>query len=242
MSRRRKIDLDRERTFENEKVENDNDIRVDQNKYYWAVRIPFLEHDRKVLGFIEQSSVLEIGCSEGSNAKLYCGKAKSYVGIDISDKAIAKASSLGLENAAFFCSDAHRLKFDDGMFDCVIVNSLLHHLSLQVVMPEIHRVTKNGGFLVYREPLGLNPLYQMYRFLTPNARTPDEKPFDASDLTLINKYFDLSNSDFFGFLNLVSAWCKFLWVRRFFSAVDRSLSKTPLRYLFWQIAGIGQKK
>ena len=48
-------------------------------------------------------------------------------------------------------------------FDFVIVNGLLHHLDLLTTLKEIHRVQM---ILIFREPLGTNPLFQIYRKFT----------------------------------------------------------------------------
>ena len=54
-----------------------------------------------------------------------------YWGIDISDEAIKKAKNLKLKNAEFLCIDGHKIPKKDEEFDCVVVNSLLHHLDLK---------------------------------------------------------------------------------------------------------------
>ena len=96
------------------------------------------------------------------------------------------------------CVDAHNIPIEDTSFDCVIVNSLLHHLDLKKALKEIHRVTKKDGYLIFKEPLGTNIFFQIYRKLTPNARTPDEKPFHQvrckwkSESNLLNLFLPVS--------------------------------------------------
>ena len=56
---------------------------------------------RRCIGkFIRNKSVLELGCGEGHLTRTIFGRARSVVGIDISDVAIARAKSLNLPNAA----------------------------------------------------------------------------------------------------------------------------------------------
>ena len=164
------------------------------------------------------------------------------MGVDISDIAIANADSLEIENASFFCIDGHILPFNDLQFDCVIVNSLLHHMDLKVAFSEISRVLKSDGFLIFREPLGTNPLLQLYRVLSPYARTPDERPFNFRDLSLMGNFFVLSDVRWFGFLCLFSAFLRFDCLRKFLTGIDSLLSKTILKYLFWQFSGFVKKK
>ena len=237
----RKIDLKEERLFENKKQLNKN-IRQSQSKFYWAVEIPSKQHDLITFKKIKDKKVLEIGCSDGFAATKYSKYFHAYLGIDISDKAINKAKSLKLKNTEFICTDAHSLPIEKETFDCVIVNSLLHHLDLKKALSEINRVLKEDGYLIFREPLGTNPFFQLYRFLTPTARTSDEKPFNFNDIKIMRSYFDLKNIQYFGFLNIFSAYLKFKFIRKILSIIDYYLSKTFLKFFFWQFSGFIQKR
>ena len=42
---------------------------------------------------------------------------------------------------------------------------------------EINKVLKDDGEMVFLEPLGTNPLINLYRKLTPKSRSVDEHPF-----------------------------------------------------------------
>ena len=142
----------------------------------------------------------------------------------------------------FYCVDGHKLPLDDNSVDFVIVNSLLHHLDLEVSFKEISRVLNDGGALIFREPLGTNPVFKIYRMLTPNARTIDERPFTFQDLRLMKTYFDLNDQvQGFGFLCIISAFLRNNNLRAFSTSFDLLISKTPLKYLFWQFSGIVRK-
>ncbi len=237
----RKIDLDEERLFENKK-QLDKNTRKSQSKFYWAVEIPSKKHDSMTYEKITDKKVLEIGCSNGLAAKKYSKYFRTYLGIDISDKAINKAKSLKLKNTRFICSDAHLLPIENNYFDCVIVNSLLHHLDLKKSLKEINRVLKKDGYLIFREPLGTNPFFQIYRKLTPSARTPYEKPLNFNDIKIMKSYFKLVNIQYFGFLNIFSAFLRFKFIRTILTFIDFYLSKTYLKFFFWQFSGFVQKK
>ena len=236
----RKIDLNKERVFENKKQTNKN-LRKNQYKFYWATEIPSREHNLKTFNKISGKEILEIGCSNGSAASMYTKYCKSYIGLDISDEAIKNAKSLKIKNAKFICIDAHNIPIEDTSFDCVIVNSLLHHLDLKKVLKEIHRVTKNDGYLIFREPLGTNTFFQIYRKLTPNARTPDEKPLQFNDIDILESYYYLEDIQYFGFLNIISAFIRSLFLRKILTNIDYYLSKTFLRFYFWQFSGFAKK-
>lgn len=101
---------------------------------------------------------------------------------------------------------------------------------------------KDDGKLFFREPLGTNPFFQLYRYITLSARTVDERPFTFEDLRLMRKYFDLEDVTWYGFLNIVSAFIRVPMLRNILSKIDEKFSKTPLRYLYWQFAGLARKK
>ena len=237
----RRIDIREERFFENKKQFDEN-IRQSQSKFYWAVEIPSKQHDFMTYEKIRNKKVLEIGCSNGSAAAEYSKYFDSYIGIDISDMAIKKAKSLKIKNSKFICTDAHLLPIENNKFDCVIVNSLLHHLDLAKSLSEINRVLKKDGYLIFREPLGTNPFFQFYRKLTPTQRTPNEKPFDFTDIKIMKSYFYFENIRYFGFLNIFSAFLRYKFIRKILSQFDIYLSKTVLKFFFWQFSGFAKKR
>ncbi len=241
----RKIDLEAEREFENRKALGEN-IRANQSKYYWATQLPADAHRQQTFNVIQNKTVLEIGCASGKDAGSYVQHARSYVGVDISNESIEIAKALGFPNAEFICADGHNIPKPDSSFDCVIVNSLLHHLDLEVTFQEITRLLHRDGILVFSEPLGTNPLFQLYRRFTPSARTVDERPFTFADLALMQNYFQFSDVQWFGFSSIVSAFIPSAFLRNFFrlslTKFDRFLSITPLKYLFWRFSGIANVK
>lgn len=236
----REINLETERDFENSKV-HDKSVRRDQSKYYWSTQLNKDRHENHICKKIVGKKVLEIGSSQGNSAIRYSKYCREYVGVDISDEAVRVANNKNIDRCSFITCDAHSLPFGDEEFDFVIVNSLLHHMDLKVILEEINRVLKYDGGLFFREPLGINPLFQKYRSSTPEARTEDENPFDLSDLRLLKQHFRLSKVEYFGFLSLLSAFNRSHLLRSILSKIDELISLTPVKYLFWQIAGFGKK-
>ena len=237
----RKINLEREREFENKKARG-GDARKSQNKYYWATDIPTIRHNLNTFKIIKDKRILEIGCASGRDAILYTKYTSFYCGIDISDEAIKNSINLKLKNSEFLCVDGHKIPKKDEEFDCVVVNSLLHHLDLVEVFKEINRVLKSDGYLIFREPLGTNPFFQLYRYLTPSSRTDDERPFTFSDIRLMKKYFHLVNVEWFGFTSIFSAFLQINLLRKILTFLDYCLSKTFVKIYFWQFCGFAVKK
>lgn len=89
----------------------------------------------------------------------------------------------------FLIMDAHNLKFPDESFDIVYGDAILHHLDFEKAVSEVSRVLKKGGFCLFSEPMGCNPVGFIVRKLTPSARTPDEKPLGKHEINILNKYF-----------------------------------------------------
>lgn len=146
----------------------------------------FLESARGAL-------VLDYGCGKGEYAlKLLRSGAKVH-GIDIAqnyvDTCLKRVEEAGVDPSRykFEIMDAHELKFPDNTFDFVVGNGILHHLNFVLALSEIQRVLKPGGRAIFQEPLGGNPLLKLFRRLTPEARTEDERPLLESDLAAIEK-------------------------------------------------------
>lgn len=101
------------------------------------------------------------------------------------------------EKIGFACDfrkmDAHELEFADATFDIVFGTAILHHLDFARAIREIHRVLRSGGKIVFMEPLRHNPVARLVRWLTPEARTPDELPLGRAELRLIGRNFETDN-------------------------------------------------
>jgi SAM-dependent methyltransferase len=77
--------------------------------------------------FIRDRLVLELGCGEGHLTKAVFGKARSVVGIDISDVAIARAQSLDLPNARFENADLLQISYKG--YEVIAAIECIHYLS-----------------------------------------------------------------------------------------------------------------
>ena len=237
----RNIDLSSERDFENLKT-NDPTTRKSQSKYYWSIQTYIDKHEKECLQEISGKDVLEIGCATGKAAASRAGVASSYTGIDISDEAIKIGKQRKIPNATFIVSDGHKIPTPDGVFDCVIVDGLLHHMDLATVFREINRVLRDDGSLIFREPLGTNLLFQLYRKLTPSARTVDERPFTFEDIRLMKQYFVVTKLSWYGLFCIFSAFVKSRHLRQVLCVVDNILAMTPAKYFYWHFSGIVKRR
>jgi ubiquinone/menaquinone biosynthesis C-methylase UbiE len=142
-------------------------------------------------GYMDQPSgkrVLDLGCGMGLQALALLRDGASVDGIDISENYVSAAAEAArkagfpAERHRFQVMDAHALTFEDNRFDLVVGRGILHHLDMTVALAGIKRILKPGGMALFREPLGDNPALRLFRFLTPSARTVDEKPLSGADL------------------------------------------------------------
>jgi SAM-dependent methyltransferase len=143
--------------------------------------------------------------------------------IDISPETIeALKRSIASEGMEGRCTamvmDCEALSMSDQSTDVVFARSIIHHLNTEISLKEIARVLKPGGKLVAFEPLGTNPVINLYRFFTPQSRTRDEHPFVPKDLNVFPRYFGSVQIHYLYFLSI-------------FSYVYRMLDSNPERFV-----------
>lgn len=110
---------------------------------YRAWQAPFA--DAKLRPFLSRVDlrqvhrVLDVGCGPGTNAGAFAGT--DYVGIDINPDYIASARRR--HAGRFVVGDvADPRVLPDELFDCVFANSLMHHLSDDVVSSLLTRMAR----------------------------------------------------------------------------------------------------
>lgn len=150
-------------------------------------------------------------CGESNLVALLLESAAQIVGIDISKVAIKKskerAALEGMEKKTlFFVMDAEKMNFPDNCFDIIVCSAALHHLDINRAYPELFRVLKPTGEIICSEPLVYNPVFQLYRKMTPHLRTKWEMKhiIRRKDIYLAEKYFDNIEIKFF-FINYPSS-------------------------------------
>lgn len=194
--------------------------------------------------------VLDYCCGDGGTIFFLAEHGAKAVGIDISGVSIQKAKAEALrkrlnEQASFYVMDAENLKFKDNYFDLIVCNGVLHHLDIKRAYPELTRVLKLDGKIICAEPLVYNPVFQLYRKMTPHLRTKWEAEHILSkkEIKLAEKYFGKVETKFFHLAALgVVPFRKlsgFNFILGLLGAVDSVLLRLPiLKWLAWQIVFI----
>ena len=139
----------------------------DQN-YLYTSKFTQYKIDKKVHFLLGEEikkapyRILEIGAGTGEYTIKLAEKFpnSTIIAIDISPEIlqVAKTKCKAYKNIKFIACSAYSLPFDSSSFDIVCGFYILHHLSLDAVMPEVSRVLKSGSLGTFYEPNILNPV------------------------------------------------------------------------------------
>ncbi|HEU5382739.1 MAG TPA: class I SAM-dependent methyltransferase [Ktedonobacteraceae bacterium] len=134
--------------------------------------------------------VLEIGCGTGVQALQIFQLGASYVlAMDISHNRIAQARQHEVQGTLDF-QVADVAQPIVGTYDVIVGRAVLHHLDYQEVLARIARENLcERGLMLFFEPLGSNVLMRLYQAQSRDAHTPDEHPFERSDLAWLRATF-----------------------------------------------------
>lgn len=133
------------------------------------------------------SRILDVGCGTGMSRQLYIRFASSYVGVDLSERAIAKAKA-DFPQSEWHVADACALPFADDSFDLVTFSSVLHHIpDFGRALSEAYRVLKPGGRAFAYDPNLLHPAMKLFRdpkskYYNPVGVSPNERPLKPLEL------------------------------------------------------------
>ena len=198
----------------------------------------------------KNSVMLDYGCGIGQLlSKVINYGPKKLVGIDISEISIQKANtslSTQLANLDLKVGNCEKTEFDDQTFDVVYGAGILHHLNFSLCLTEIDRILKPKGRMIFIEPLGTNPIINLYRRITPGSRSEDEHPLVKQDFDLIKKKFSKINIKYYGFFTLVFFPFYFSpknsFIFKFINKLDQILFKINIFKNFaWSVLIVAEK-
>jgi len=88
-------------------------------------------------------------------------------------------------------SAAETLNVPSNAFDVAYVANTIHHVTNKpALFQQLRRALKPGGMFVAFDPLGYNPVIDVYRWMATRVRTEDEAPLTFADLELAAQYFE----------------------------------------------------
>jgi len=196
---------------------------------------------------------LDYCCGNGKNNIFMAKNGAESMGIDISGISVENCKKHAFEEgvgdkASFLVMDAENMKFENDSFDVVICSGVLHHLDIEKAFRELSRVLKPEGEIICIEPLVYNPLFQLYRRITPQLRTKweTEHILTLNDLEKAKKYFGKINTSFYHLFTLLAVPFRnsrfFDPILRLLEAADSVAMKLPLVQLMaWQMVFILSK-
>lgn len=104
---------------------------------------------------LEGKEILEVGCGRGGGASYISRyfKPKTYIGLDLSKKAIRFCNrKLQSSNLSFVQGNAEDLPFEDNSFDAIVnVESSRCYPHVDKFLSEVQRVLRPGGHLLFSD-------------------------------------------------------------------------------------------
>lgn len=224
--------IKREQDFHNKRFGESDSVRAPTSKYYAVMRPVKDRYKQMITDSCSGKRILEYGCATGGTTFRWARQGAKVIGIDISDEAVKIANESAKEQGldiAYAVMNAEALEFPAKNFDMVVGTGILHHLDLKKSYSELARVLDEGGIALFIEPMGHNPLINVYRMLTPKMRTDDEHPFKMSDIHLAKQYFRKVDVEYYNFLTLLTIpfrnWGAYPKILGFANGMDQLLFK-----------------
>jgi SAM-dependent methyltransferase len=236
--------LAREREFHDARFSGDDGSRPADR--FYAINRASDQFFRDALDALPKGSrVLDYGCGEGAYAALHAaGAGHRVTAIDLSPVAIDHARRAAdvtgvADSIDFKVMNAEALELEPASFDFVCGLGVIHHLDIESALREVTRVMSPTGGALFVEPLGHNPVINLYRRRTPSQRTVDEHPLVMDDLRLFHQRFWNVEETYFHLLGLLALPLRkmrnFDETVRLLDSLDRVVFRTSLRRFAWMI-------
>lgn len=175
-----------------------NDMAIQKGYDWWGYNTPAAKlRFEKRIDLIDKNiiltsgmKVLECGCGAGEFtfylSSFLNKKNILFSAIELSNHQINIAKERVNQNVDFVTGSLTNMPFKENTFDVIVGNSILHHLDLNKALPEIKRVLKPNGTIVFFEPNLLNPIGWLLFNVKPlrklHQASPDEMAFYKNDL------------------------------------------------------------
>ncbi|MFH1657160.1 MAG: class I SAM-dependent methyltransferase [bacterium] len=223
--------------------------KVASNKKFYSITRSNRDcvEKRVAEGITDGKKVLDYCCGAGEISISLSKLGADVIGVDISDVSVKNAKEnavkAGLKGKLLFLiMDGENLEFEKDTFDTIICSGVLHHLDINKAYAELARVLKPNGEVICNEPLAYNPLFQLYRKLTPGLRTKWEAEHILSKESIDSskKYFNKMEMRFYHLTTILAVPFRhtpyFNRILSIFEAIDSALLKLPLlKWMAWQI-------
>lgn len=193
---------------------NVDDILVDET--FTAVTAVENQHVLSRFGSIHGKRVLDYGCGMAEGGIYLAKLGAAVTAVDVSPKMLEMAGRLATRRGVEIETrlvESDRIPANDGEFDLIYGNGVLHHVPLDSAIPELARVLRDEGTGCFIEPLPYNPLINVYRRIAKEVRTDDEKPLSFRQIQRFSAHFEAVDHDEFWLSSLAVFLKFFLWDR-----------------------------
>ena len=116
--------------------------------------------------YLADKVVLDAACGTGHGTLFLAGAARTLIGLDLSQEALAFAARTPYPNLGFCCGDLFKLPFQKETFDAILSFQVVEHFQSPVnYFEELSRVLRQGGVLFLatlnqkKTSHGLNPFH-----------------------------------------------------------------------------------
>ncbi|MDI6695594.1 MAG: class I SAM-dependent methyltransferase [Anaerolineales bacterium] len=187
--------------------------QLDVYAAFTAETTPEFHFAYQALGDLHGKRLLDLGCGPGETSIFLANQGAIVTAVDISSgmirvaKRLASQFDLSEEQLTFLQMSVEDLGFPDASFDLVFGSNVLHHCDTDRTGEEIARVLKPGGRAVFIDPLGYNPIIQIYRKMAFKVRTPTEHPLLYRDVEMLSRHFKHTHYKEFQLMTLLI----FIW-------------------------------
>lgn len=191
-----------------------SDTLVDEA--FTAVTAMENDYVRNVFGDVRGKRLLDYGCGASEAGVFFAKHGASVVGVDVSEGMLRAAERLAAHHGVTIETrqvTGPQIPAEEGEFDLVYGNGVLHHINLDEAIPELARVTNRMATGCFVEPLSYNPAIEVYRRLAKTVRTADEHPLSFRSIQRFRSHFLHVEHREFWLLSLVVFAKFFLWDR-----------------------------
>jgi len=146
--------------------------------------------------------ILELGAGTGVHTRVAIETGAEITCVDISGISLQVLEQRFQNKVNTIECSMTTIPLEDSIFDYILCAGSLSYVSLDDLLPEVTRLLKTGGSLIFVDSLGHNPVYRLNRFLRyfkgqRSYSTLINMPKMAT-INKISKHFEVKNEFYFG--------------------------------------------
>ncbi len=197
------------------------------NESFTAITALENSYVTKEFGDVRGLRLLDYGCGAAEAGVYFAKQGAKVVAVDVSPGMLDAAQRLAAFHGVSIETrlvTGQAIPAEGAEFDRIYGNGVLHHVDMNLAVPEIARVARPDAVGCFIEPLSYNPAIAVYRRLAEAVRTPDERPLRFRDIKRFEPYFgSVSHREFW--LTSLAIFGKFFFVDRAHPSRERYWKK-----------------